>query len=99
MSLHALRGLVRPALLIMIIIMIAPLTIATGMLEAFLPGVGVRFANGCLTYLRGVPEAFWIFAGGLSLGHQVTRSVDKRSEAQAISDYADAITTPPNKDD
>lgn len=40
MTLEALRGLGRPALLVMIIIMIAPLTIATGMLE--LDGAKVR---------------------------------------------------------
>lgn len=82
-SLDTLRKAVRPLAQLMIIAMIGPLALAIGLLEALLPGVGVRFANGILAYVRGLPDSFWLFAGGAIGIHSIARSFghDKKVEA------------------
>lgn len=88
MSLEALRKGVRPWMQVMLIGMIGPLAIICGALEVFLPGSGIRFANGALQWLRGLPSDFWLFAGAATATHTVSRTVDKRSESKAIEAYS-----------
>jgi hypothetical protein len=89
-SLDLLRKAVRPMTQLMIIIMIGPLAVAVGLVEAFVPGAGVRFANGMLTYVKGLPPEFWLFAGGAVGVHTIARSFGKDKEAEAAESMVEA---------
>lgn len=88
MKVETLRAIVRPSAQLMIMIMIGPVTIMIGMFEAFIPGAGVRFANGCLAYIGELPESFWLFAGAAVLGHEASRSWERAKEANAIAAFS-----------
>lgn len=60
---ETLRNAVRPLMLVMLALIIGPLALITGLLEAFVPGAGLRFASGFMEYMRGLPDSFWAFAG------------------------------------
>lgn len=88
MTLDTLRKAVRPWMQVMLIGMIGPLAILCGAIEVFLPGAGIRFANGALQWLRGLPSDFWLFAGAATATHTVSRTMDKRAESKAIEAYS-----------
>jgi hypothetical protein len=83
------RGAVRPLMLLILAVLIGPIAIATGMLEAVFPGAGVRFANGFLEYMRGLPDSFWLFAGTSFGIYTAARSFGQDKKAEAAADYTE----------
>ncbi|MGL4232702.1 MAG: hypothetical protein ACRCWJ_15160 [Casimicrobium sp.] len=81
--LDPLRKLARPAMTWSIFMMVLPFTIGIGVAEAIHPGGGVRFADGALHWLQGLPEEFWAFAFGVFGVVSIGRSFgnDKKVEA------------------
>ena len=77
------RKAARPAMTWSIFMMIMPLTVGVGIAEVIKPGAGIRFANGALHWLSGLPESFWAFAFGAFGVVSIGRSFgnDKRVEA------------------
>ncbi|WP_288959806.1 hypothetical protein [uncultured Sulfitobacter sp.] len=70
----------------MLIFMIGPLAIATGLVEAYWPGAGVSFALGFGAFLKAYPETFWMFAAGV-LGVTIwsrSNSKDKEREIEEL---------------
>lgn len=82
---ETLSAWVRPMMLVMLFVMIGPLALVVGALEAFLPGMGERFGIGVGAYLRALPEAFWGFASAAYGFYAIARSFghDKRRRGDA----------------
>lgn len=87
-SLDTLRQATSPIMQLALIVMIAPLAIAIGMVEAFAPGIGVRFANGALTWVKGLPESFWLFAGAAYGLREIKRGYETHVEAKVAESQA-----------
>lgn len=91
MTIPQLRALVRPLMIAMLIILIGPVAVASGIVNAIWDGAGERFNAAFIGYIGGLPESFWAFAGLVTLGHQATRSFDKAKEAEIVAAYSEAV--------
>lgn len=89
MNLSGLRKAVRPFMLWVLAAMIGPLALATGLLEAFVPGAGVKFATGFKAYMDALPAEFWLFAGASYGVYSVSRSFGQDKKAETAEVYAD----------
>jgi hypothetical protein len=67
-------------------IMILPMAVGIGVAEVVKPGAGVKFADGALHWLQGLPENFWLFAFGAFGVVSIGRSFgnDKKVEAAEV---------------
>jgi hypothetical protein len=90
MSIDLMRKATGPVMQLVLIVMIGPLAIAIGLIEAFVPGSGVRFANGALEWVRGLPPEFWLFAGSAYGIREIKRGYEKHVEVKAAETLVEA---------
>lgn len=79
MTLERLRDFIRPILPAVLLVFLISCALASGILEAAFPGLGVAFTLGAAGFLSAVPGEFYALFGVLAAGYTLARTVDKRS--------------------
>ncbi len=60
--------------------------VVSGVLEAFLPGIGARFTIGVAGWFRAIPTEFYTLLGTALLGYTAARTIDKAMKGRKPDD-------------
>lgn len=77
MMLERLRDFIRPISVAALLAMLLLGAVISGVLEAFLPGVGVRFTEGVAGWFKAIPTNYYQLTGGLAGVYFVAREAGK----------------------
>lgn len=85
--LETLRDFIRPlSVFAMLLVMLLGAAIG-GLLEAFLPGVGVRFTVGVAGWFKAIPDPYYQLTGATLVGYTVAREYGKSVQSKVEGQF------------
>lgn len=88
-------ALVRPLLLIAVGVVCVGVALIAGIVEAIVPGLGLRFGNAVMAILRQVPDSWTDLFGVMFTGYAAARTGEKVAKTIAAA----KIAAPPAEPD
>lgn len=87
--LNGLREFIRPITVASMLFVLLLGAVASGILEAVYPGMGVQFTNGVAGWFKAIPEVYYQTFTALGLGYIAAREVGKWKKADTEQKGAD----------
>lgn len=75
--LEAMRDFIRPITVALLILVLLLGAVISGGLEAFLPGLGIKFTGGVAGWFRAIPAEYYTLTAAALLGYTAARSAEK----------------------
>lgn len=72
-----LRDFIRPITVTALIFVLLTGAVTAGLLEVFIPGMGVRFTVGVAGWFKAIPDAYYQLTAAGLLGYAAGRTVEK----------------------
>ncbi|MAY20328.1 MAG: hypothetical protein CL955_06890 [Erythrobacteraceae bacterium] len=92
--LEKLRDYIRPLTVAALVAVLLIGAVASGVLEAVVPGLGVRFTEGVAGWFKAIPQPFYNLATVFGLGYVGARTLEK-----AVATHSTAKYNPPARSD
>lgn len=80
-----LRDFIRPLSVAALLAVLILGAITSGIMEALMPGLGVRFTGGVAGWFRAIPQAYYNLATAFGLGYIGAREVGKVAKQWAAT--------------